>query len=123
MIWTHQQYPWLSEDAQLPGLLRKESPTTSGLGEDPKAQSSFLARDALSSYSCSAPSAIDPGQEGCPVYGTAQCQVAAVCAAVPVLNHPAWRASPWIPITILQARHKIIGLVRGEYLGNVFNKN
>lgn len=41
----------------------------------------------------------------------------------PSVNHLVQLASCWIAITILQARHKIIGLVRGEYLGNVFNKN
>lgn len=41
----------------------------------------------------------------------------------PSVNDLVESASPWIAITILQARHKIIGLVRGEYLGNVFNEN
>lgn len=62
--------------------------------------------------------------EACSVHSPAQGQVAAARAAEPALNHPApSRASRWLAITILQARHKIIGLVRGEYLGNVFNKN
>lgn len=40
----------------------------------------------------------------------------------PSVNHHAQWASHCIIITILQARHKIIGLVRGEHLGNAFNK-
>lgn len=112
-------------------LLIKESPTVSELGEGPRigVQShrvlflpGMLFPHVLALHLQR--SILRRVQEGCAVYGgTVQCQVADEWAAGPLLNHPAPRASPWIPITILQARHKIIGPVRGEYLGNVFNKN
>lgn len=113
-----------------PVLLIKESPTVSGLGEDPRIGvqrhrvlflPGMLFPHVLALHLHR--SILTGVQERCAVCGTAQCQVADEWAAGPLLNHPAPRASPWIPITILQARHKIIGPVRGEYLGNVFNKN
>lgn len=117
-------------DAQLPEVLMKESFTVPGLGEGHRVavqrhRVPFLLGTLSPHVSalCLQQSILTMVKEACSGHRVAWWQVAAAWAVEPTLNHPALRASRWIAITILQARHKIIGLVRREYLGNAFNKN
>lgn len=117
-------------DTQLPEVLIKESLTVPGLGEGHRVavqrqKIPFLLGTFSPHVSALRlqQSILTMVEEACSGHSVAWWQVAAAWAAEPPLNHPALRASRWIAITILQARHKIIGLVRGEHLSNVFNKN
>lgn len=117
-------------DAQLPEVLMKETLTVPGLGEGHRVavqrhRIPFLLGTLSPHVSALRlqQSVLTMVEEACSGHSVAWWQVAAAWAAEPPLNHPALRASRWIAITILQARHKIIGLGRGEYLGNAFNKN